>query len=99
MDVSVSQRSTADYKSPKHAQIWFLFNSRRRWKQKYMQIKKAFTQMRDREADTANSRGNWREKAREQQQRARKLEAENAQLQDQLERLKKIGTGRRNTGL
>jgi len=99
MDVSVSQRCTADYKSPKHAQIWFLFKSRRRWKEKYMQIKKALAQLREREADTADSRRNWREKAESQQQRAERLEAENAQLQDQLERLKKIRTGRRDPGL
>jgi hypothetical protein len=75
--------STRDYKSPQHAQIWFLFRSRRGWKQKYMELKKEIKRMRNHVADATRSREKWGEEAKAQRKRAEALEAENRRLREQ----------------
>jgi len=99
MDVSVAQQTVVAYKSPPRVQVWFLSRSRRRWKQKYMQLKGERKRMQNRVADVTHSRAGWREEAERQQRRAEALAAENAQLKDQLERQKKIRAGRGNVGV
>lgn len=87
--------STGDYKSPKHAQIWFLFRSRRNWKQKYQKLKADNKRMRNRVADATRSREKWSQEAKQQRQRAEALEAENTRLREQLGR----GEKRRGAGV
>jgi chromosome segregation ATPase len=89
MDVSSEPDGRPEYKSPKHAQIWFLFRSRSRLKAKYRQLKKEEKRLKNRVHDVTRSREAWREDAERLGQQAEQLEAENARLRDQLERLKK----------
>ena len=81
--------STGDYKSPKHAQVWFLFRSWRNWKKKYQELKTENKRMRNHVADVRRSREKWSQEAQRQRQRAAALEAENTLLREQLERGKK----------
>ena len=68
------------YKSPKHAQVWFLSRSRRVWKQRCKDQKVELKRMRNRVADVSKSREKWRQEAEELQRRLRESEAENGQL-------------------
>ena len=89
MDVSSEPGVRPEYKSPRHAQIWFLFRSRSRLKAKYRQLKLDQKRLKNRVNDVTRSREGWREDAERLRQEAEQLEAQNAQLRDQLERLKK----------
>src|SRR4051812_11866576 len=51
------------YKSPKHAQVWFLRRSRDGWKRKYQALKADARRLRNRAADAAKSRDGWRARA------------------------------------
>ena len=77
------------YKSPRHAQVWFLERSRRTWKNKYMLSKKFQKRLENGVRDVTKSREKWADKARAQAARLKELEAENAALQQELEVLKK----------
>ena len=81
MDVSQQETGTVAYKSPRHAQVWFLSRSRRTWKRKYQKLKIAAKRLQNRVADTAKSREKWRQEAEQLRERVRELETQNAQLQ------------------
>ena len=53
----------AGYKSPKHAQVWFLKRSRDGWKLKYQRLKADDKRLRNRIADVTKSREFWRTRA------------------------------------
>jgi hypothetical protein len=53
----------AGYKSPKHAQVWFLKRSRDGWKRKYQQLKAQAKRLQNRVADVSKSRDRWRARA------------------------------------
>ncbi len=53
----------AGYKSPKHAQVWFLKRSRDGWKQKYQRLKAEARGLRQHLADLTKSRQRWRLRA------------------------------------
>ena len=80
---------TSAYKSPKHAQIWFLQRSRRTWKKKYRQLKADQKRLLNRVNDVTKSRERWYGEAQADAERVRELEAENAALKQELEVLKK----------
>lgn len=78
-----------EYRSPHHAQVWFLCRSRDCWKRKYMALKKEQRRLDNRDRDVTKSRDSWAEQARQETARARKLEQENEALKRELEDLKK----------
>jgi predicted nuclease with TOPRIM domain len=82
MEVSQQKTGSVAYKSPRHAQVWFLLRSRRTWKGKYKELKIEAKRLRNRVADTCKSREKWRREAEEMRERVRELEAENAQLRE-----------------
>jgi len=51
------------YKSPKHAQVWFLKRSRDGWKQKYQRLKAQSRRLHQHLADLTTSRQRWRLRA------------------------------------
>lgn len=53
------------YKSPKHAQVWFLKRSRDLWKKKYQHLKAQSKRWQNRVADVTKSRATWRARAEE----------------------------------
>jgi predicted nuclease with TOPRIM domain len=77
------------YKSPRHAQVWFLQRSRKCWKQKYVQLKEDQKRLLNRVNDVTKSREEWRDEAKDLSARATRLEEENANLKKELEDLKK----------
>jgi SMC interacting uncharacterized protein involved in chromosome segregation len=77
------------YASPPWAQRWFLERSRKLWKEKYMELKADAKRLQNRVNDVTKSRENWREQAKQKDERIQALEAENAALQEQLAALKK----------
>jgi chromosome segregation ATPase len=77
------------YTSPPWAQRWFLERSRALWKEKYMGLKADAKRLQNRVNDVTKSRENWREQAKQKDERIRALETENAALQEQLAALKK----------
>jgi SMC interacting uncharacterized protein involved in chromosome segregation len=81
MDVSKQETGLVAYKSPRHAQVWFLSRSRRTWKRKYRELKTEAKRLRNRVADTSKSREKWRQEAEQLRERVRELEAQNEQLQ------------------
>ena len=71
-----SQRPAAPrgaYKSPKHAQVWFLRRSRDLWKAKYQGLKAEAKRLQNRAADAARSRDRWRTRAEDAQRRLAEL--------------------------
>jgi chromosome segregation ATPase len=93
MEVSIQEAAGySHYKSPKHAQVWFLFRSRRTWKQKYMKLKAEIKRMRNNVADARRSREKARLEAEAQRQRADALEAEVKRLREQAGRGEKRWT-------
>ncbi len=89
MDGDEQDRGTAAYKSPRHAQVWFLARSRRTWKKKYMELKVQQKRLLNRVRDVTKSREKWQGEARADSARVQELEAENAALKKELEVLKK----------
>jgi septal ring factor EnvC (AmiA/AmiB activator) len=51
------------YKSPKHAQVWFLKRSRDLWKKKHQHLKAQAKRLQNRVADLDKSRAHWRARA------------------------------------
>lgn len=79
------------YKTPRWVQVWFLRRSRNNWKKKYMALKADAKRMQNRVNDVSKSREKWRDESQGLEQRLREWEARNANLQEQLEALKKDG--------
>lgn len=77
------------YKSPKHAQVWFLNRSRRRWKKKYQELKVVEKRWKNRVADVSKSRESWQAQAEVAASRVRELEAENLELRERLSQKKR----------
>jgi hypothetical protein len=80
MDAPKRGTSSVAFKSPKHAQVWFLLRSRNTWKQNYMELKREAKRLRNRVADTSKSREKWRQEAEQLRERVRELEAEAEQF-------------------
>jgi chromosome segregation ATPase len=76
------------YKSPKHAQVWFLKRSRDLWKKKYQALKVEAKRWQNRVADVTKSRDKWRAQAEDAQRRLAEAQRHNADLQAQLDPLR-----------
>jgi predicted nucleic acid-binding Zn-ribbon protein len=76
MDVPDHPDGRTTYTTPARVQAWFLGKSRARWKRKYQALKADAKRLQNRVNDVTKSRQQWREKARELEQRVRGLEAE-----------------------
>jgi cell division protein FtsB len=77
------------YKSPRHAQVWFLERSRKTWKDKYVLSKQNEKRLENGVRDVTKSRQKWADQARALQARLKQLAAENEALKQELEVLKK----------
>jgi hypothetical protein len=75
------------YKSPKHAQVWFLARSRTLWKQKYQALKAQAKRWQNRVADVTKSRDQWRAQAEDARRRLAEVQRHHAELQAQLDPL------------
>lgn len=84
MDAVGEKPVSVKYKSPPHAQVWFLERSRRTWKAKYVALKAEQKRFQNRAADSCRARDAWRVRAETAEQRVRDLEADNAALQEQV---------------
>lgn len=91
VNTSSQDDKKVEYKTPRWVQAWFLQRSRDNWKKKYMELKTDAKRLQNRVNDVSKSRAQWRDEARELEQRLGRLEAENAALQEQLAALKKDG--------
>lgn len=91
MDASNREEREATYKTSHRVQAWFLGRSRRRWKQKYKELKAQAKRFQNRVADVTKSREKWRQEAEQMSRRVQELEAQNAALQEQAAALKKYG--------
>src|SRR4051812_50225724 len=60
MDPSSRRGEQVEYRSPRRVRVWFLSRSRRRWKQKYQELKREVKRLRNRVADVTKSRQEWR---------------------------------------
>lgn len=89
MDAVSVEPVSVKYKSPRHAQVWFLERSRRTWKAKYVALKVEQKRSQNRAADSCRARDAWRLRAEAAEQRVRDLEADNAALQEQIAVFKK----------
>lgn len=78
MDAATGGSVSVKYKSPRHAQVWFLERSRRTWKRKYAALKVEQKRWQNRAADRCRARDEWRRRAETAEQRVRELEADNA---------------------
>jgi predicted nuclease with TOPRIM domain len=83
MDAKVQEGGKREYTTPSWVQAWFLGRSRDNWKAKYKDLKTEAKRLKNRVNDVTRSREMW-------EQRAKKLEAENAALREQAA-LKKSG--------
>ena len=72
------------YKSPKHAQVWFLRRSRDNWKAKYLALKADVKRLRNRAADCARSRDKWRARAAQAEASLQEAHRRNAAYKAQL---------------
>jgi uncharacterized protein YlxW (UPF0749 family) len=84
MDAKV-EGGKRQYITTRQVQAWFLGRSRDNWKAKYRDLKAEAKRLQNRVNDARRSREMWEE-------RARKLEAQNAALREQAA-LKKSGGG------
>jgi predicted nucleic acid-binding Zn-ribbon protein len=80
MDPSSQQGDQVEYQSPRRVQVWFLSRSRRRWKQKYQELKQEAKRLRNRVADVTKSREKWRAEVEQLRQQVRRYEEELATL-------------------
>jgi phage shock protein A len=80
MDTSSPQGEPVQYQSPRRVQVWFLSRSRRRWKQKYQELKQEAKRLRNRVADVTRSREKWRAEVEQLRQQVRRCEEELATL-------------------
>lgn len=78
------KQTTKDYKSPRHALIWFFRKSRDLWKSKYQELKGSVKQLKNRVADLTKSRELWKLKAEQANDQLTVLEAEIASLRAQV---------------
>jgi predicted nuclease with TOPRIM domain len=85
MDAKIQEGGKRRYTTPSWVQAWFLGRSRDNWKAKYKGLKTEAKRLKNRVEDARRSREMW-------EQRAKKLEAENAALREQAA-LKKSGRG------
>jgi chromosome segregation ATPase len=72
------------YKSPKHAQVWFLRRSRDLWKRKYQSLKAQAKRLQNQTNAVTNSRQEWRDRAEDAEHRLAQLQRQYAQLQASL---------------
>lgn len=89
MDATCVESVSVKYKSPRHAQVWFLERSRRTWKKKYAALKVEQKRWQNCTADSRRARDEWRLRAETAEQRVRELEADQAALQPQVAASKK----------
>jgi predicted nucleic acid-binding Zn-ribbon protein len=80
MATSSQQDEPVQYQSPRRVQVWFLSRSRRRWQQKYQQLKQEAKRLRNRVADVTKSREKWRAEVEQLRQQLRRCEEELATL-------------------
>ena len=80
MAVTDHEEQPRKYASPPWAQRWFLERSRKLWKEKYMELKANAKRLQNRVNDVTKSRENWREQAKQKDERIQALETENAAL-------------------
>jgi SMC interacting uncharacterized protein involved in chromosome segregation len=83
MDTSSQQGEPVQYQSPRRVQVWFLSRSRRRWKQKYQELKQEAKRLRNRVADVTKSREKWRAEVERLRQQVRQRDEELATLKAQ----------------
>jgi len=84
METSTAPQAVAEkvaYKSPKHAQVWFLRRSRDLWKAKHQTLKAQSKRLHNRVADVTKSRELWQSKTEDAQRRALDAERSLEQLQ------------------
>jgi len=89
MEAANLEQSEGKYKTSHRVQAWFLGRSRKRWKQKYKNLKVEAKRLQNRVADVNKSRQEWRQKTEQMSRRVQELEAQNAVLQEQIAALKK----------
>jgi hypothetical protein len=68
------------YKSPKHAQVWFLRRSRELWKSKYQGLKASAKRWQNRVNDVTKSRQRWQARAEAAEGRLAQLQRQHAEL-------------------
>jgi chromosome condensin MukBEF ATPase and DNA-binding subunit MukB len=93
MDAADLEARQGKYKTSHRVQAWFLGRSRRRWKEKYKELKVQAKRLQNRVADLTKSREKWREQAGQLSQRVQELQAQNAALLAEAATLKKYGPG------
>lgn len=91
MEAANLEKSEGKYKTSYRVQAWFLGRSRKRWRQKYKELKIEAKRLQNRVADVTKSREKWRQQAEQLSRRVQELEAQNAALQEQAAALKKYG--------
>jgi uncharacterized protein YlxW (UPF0749 family) len=69
------------YKSPRHAQVWFLSRSRGLWKKKYQTLKAEAKRLQNRVNDVTRSRDKWRGQAEDARRSLAALQRQHAALQ------------------
>jgi len=94
MDATVPKGDQRKYTTSSRIQAWFLGKSRKRWKQKYKDLKVEAKRLQNRVADVTKSREKWRNETQELTRHVQELEAQNAALQEQAVALKKDGPAR-----
>jgi uncharacterized coiled-coil DUF342 family protein len=80
MDPSSQRGEPVEYRSPRRVQVWFLSRSRRRWKQKYQELKREAKRLRNRVAGVTKSRQKWRAEVERLRQQLRQRDEELATL-------------------
>jgi hypothetical protein len=85
-----------NYKSPRHVQVLFLRQSRRKWKTKCGELRVEQKRLSNRVRDVTKSREEWKEQAKAEAARAKELEAEVAALRMSVADLKKGATESRH---
>ena len=80
-----------EYTTSRQVQAWFLRRSRDNWKKKYLERQTDCKRLQNRVHDVCQSREKWRGEAQQLSARLRAVEAENADLHQQLAALKKDG--------
>lgn len=90
MDGVLQSGGVKIYRSPRHAQVWFLKRSRDTWKNNCMLARQNQKRLENRVRDTTKAREKWAELARARAAQVKALEAENAALKQELEVLKKV---------
>jgi hypothetical protein len=95
MDRDERESGRRGYKSPKHAVIWFLDQSRERLRNKCRRLKDDKKRLSVNVRDVTNSREMWRTRAEAEVKHATELEAELSTLKREVAALKKGAASRR----